>query len=610
MLASVDFSSINYGKAAQDAFQTVFGTMKSVADMQRQKKMQDLLLPMEMRKTETEIAVMEANAARTTALTEATRQRARQESELFNFMGETMHEEDPFDSIFTANSFIEPPAGQVADDEFPTQNPLYPMAFPSRDTKEALFGDLPPKEKLRERMEQRHQEGPDVIGGQPLLDEFGGTDDLQQGDWLSEGLPSAPGQAEPLIPTGYSQQPESTESSWDALAQKETAIKRTMAERQAGLSRIKNPQARAMRKQVLTQQFNNAMSRLDEERGGLLNSQLAQLPQEVQEQIINDASRTGSVLKSYRDYLSAQQRSAGSATTAKAEAFTPRALQIIQEQSSLQERLRNVDLTPERRQQFEARLAETDRELLVEQGRADAAQASTPAWVAEYQTLEQEAAPLRRDLKNDLIEKGDKKRLEELALQQYTLITRNAADVDNADAMEKFMRGEMNTPYAFVKGNFVELVTERGVPKLRLLTQKGKSPQHSWGQPARDKDGRQQFVTPSFEDIAENENKEPPSPGFMESAKEEFVPVSEGLGAKIVKAPAKLVKGFEQWSISHWERELSKELEKIDSLKEEMKTDNLSAERRRRLSVDHNSRVAKAEAIREAVKAAKARTNQ
>jgi hypothetical protein len=197
-------------------------------------------------------------------------------------------------------------------------------------------------------------------------------------------------------------------------------------------------------------------------------------------------------------------------TSSSDEAFSPRANQIIQEQKTLLELIRNPEIPNDAREQYRARLDQTKRELLEEQGRADAAQASTPAWVAEYQTLEQEAAPLRKDLKHNLIDGEGKKRLEALALQQYTLLTRNSADVDNADALEKFMRGEMNTPYAFVKGNFVELVTEYGVPKLRLLTQKGKDPQHSWGQPARDKDGRQQFVTPSFEDIEEGTQEAAP----------------------------------------------------------------------------------------------------
>jgi hypothetical protein len=567
MLASVDFSNINYGKAAQDAFQTVFGTMKSVADMQRQKKMQDIMLPLTIKKAEAELVAMEAQAARSYADTERIaamsslyKSRAISEAGKWrrtaevasspmprfgefvsganrnagssqsvsndDYIGGDYAGDLPTDSDYPESYLL--PAGEGLDAPAESEDiPAGPAPTPSGfnsinlphpdedDTSAGIFSDM-----------VRPKTSADIFASLPasnaqMTPYTGGASTTGELVPIGEGsapipdsfaAPSEPGLFDTVGRARAPRTLEKMESSGGLLNQDllTSEVKSPEETRPPAMTpyedlltqaneytEMLNTRWKTIGDPVLVQ---DEMLQAQSDLKGVYEKARKEAAARIERTGLTDAFNN-SAFRDPIEFLEAEKKVQSSvsgrrgATSGTSEgAFSPRANQIIQEQKTLLELISNPEIPNDAREQYRARLDQTKSELLVEQGRADVAQAEmtpamrfnqteVPAFASEYGGLRgagalKEAEALKQAHTTAMFAAAGRSRLIQ-SVENLTTFAETAPVGDMALGTEGEGRNAQD---------YVYMVTEQSDPATKKPTRR---------LVRVDRAGKQSFIDPS-----------------------------------------------------------------------------------------------------------------
>jgi hypothetical protein len=320
---------LDYGQAANRGFLTIFGAVTQAAEQARRSKIEDMMLPLEMRRVESQISQMDASAARMKADMALSKIKADREAEWLN--GATTIEEF-FESRRRGDSGqgdsgeggvnlnVEPdlPAwGEGGAEQPMAENPLSNWGQREKPTNplnpylnapSSTFGNTSSVKDLGQRVQNRAVDdvnteasfGPLVSDAD--LAEAGGIDDMQTSTGTGESFSEARGAAKL--------------SDWEVLTRKEQAIKqefenekRRVGQALASLRLPNNKQNRDHYVARLAEEFQERyMTEVSDPRDNLLSSEISKLAPESQERVALLEQQYGSRMKAFQAYKAEEAR--------------------------------------------------------------------------------------------------------------------------------------------------------------------------------------------------------------------------------------------------------------------------------------------------------------
>jgi hypothetical protein len=403
---------LDYGQAANRGFLTIFGAVTQAAEQARRSKIEDMMLPLEMRRVESQISQMDASAARMKSDMVLNKIRADREAEWLNgattieefFESRRRGESGQGDASGGVNLNVEPdlpawgeggaeqpmaenPLSSWGQNEKPT-NPLNPYLNAPSST----FGNTSSVKDLGQRVQNRAVDdvnteasfGPLVSDAD--LAEAGGIDDMQTSTGTGESFSEARGAAKL--------------SDWEVLTRKEQAIKqefenekRRVGQALASLRLPNNKQNRDHYVARLAEEFQERyMTEVSDPRDNLLSSEISKLAPESQERIALLEQQYGSRMKAFQAYKAEEAR----ATKGGASEVDNRVWALNESIQANNRILENPNAEPWLRTQAQNQLsvqtAELDRLTRMQQGQEAVRKADAPS---QEEVLAKEISDLR-----------------------------------------------------------------------------------------------------------------------------------------------------------------------------------------------------------------------